>query len=156
METAIFAAGCFWGVEEAFRSVRGVENVTVGYCGGHTSSPTYKQVCSGETGHAEVARVEFDPSVVSYGELLEVFWKIHDPTQLNRQGPDFGTQYRSAVFYTEPEQRDIAEESKRQLQASGKFARPVVTEITPASTFWPAEDYHQQYLSKRGVSGCHL
>lgn len=156
METATFAAGCFWGVEESFRQVPGVLETAVGYLGGHTANPTYKDVCTDETGHAEVVQVAFDPSKVSYDKLLDVFWSAHDPTTLNRQGPDIGTQYRSAIFFHSPDQARQARASKEKVQASGKFRRPVVTEITPASTFYPAEDYHQKYLAKRGLSHCHI
>ncbi|HKT23646.1 MAG TPA: peptide-methionine (S)-S-oxide reductase MsrA [Terriglobales bacterium] len=156
METATFAAGCFWGVEETFRQVPGVVETTVGYLGGHTANPTYKDVCTDETGHAEVVQVTFDPSKVSYDKLLDVFWSAHDPTTLNRQGPDIGTQYRSAIFFHSSEQERRARASKEKMQASGKFRRPVVTEITPASTFYSAEDYHQKYLAKRGLSHCHI
>lgn len=156
METATFAAGCFWGVEETFRQVPGVVETTVGYLGGHTANPTYKDVCTDETGHAEVVQVTFDPSKVSYDKLLDVFWSAHDPTTLNRQGPDIGTQYRSAIFFHSSEQERQARASKEKMQASGKFRRPVVTEITPASTFYSAEDYHQKYLAKRGLSHCHI
>ena len=156
METATFAAGCFWGVEETFRQVPGVVKTTVGYLGGHTANPTYKDVCTDETGHAEVVQVTFDPSKVSYDKLLDVFWSAHDPTTLNRQGPDIGTQYRSAIFFHSSEQERQARASKEKMQASGKFRRPVVTEITPASTFYSAEDYHQKYLAKRGLSHCHI
>jgi len=151
-EKAIFAAGCFWGVEAAFRQVPGVVDVTVGYSGGHTEQPTYRQVCSDRSGHAEAVQIEFDPAKLSYERLLEVFWGIHDPTQLNRQGPDVGTQYRSAIFYLTPEQEAAARASKERAQAS--FRRPIVTEITQASTFWPAEDYHQRYFEKHGMVGC--
>ena len=156
METATFAAGCFWGVEESFRQVPGVLETAVGYLGGHTTNPTYKDVCTDETGHAEVVQVAFDPSKVSYDKLLDVFWSAHDPTTLNRQGPDIGTQYRSAIFFHSPDQARQARASKEKVQASGKFRRPVVTEITPASTFYPAEDYHQKYLAKRALSHCHI
>lgn len=156
METATFAAGCFWGVEETFRQVPGVVETTVGYLGGHTANPTYKDVCTDETGHAEVVQVTFDPSKVSYDKLLDVFWSAHDPTTLNRQGPDIGTQYRSAIFFHSSEQERQARASKEKMQASGKFRRPVVPEITPASTFYSAEDYHQKYLAKRGLSHCHI
>jgi peptide-methionine (S)-S-oxide reductase len=156
METATFAAGCFWGVEETFRQIPGVIETTVGYLGGHTTNPTYKDVCTDETGHAEVVEVKYDPAKVSYEQLLDVFWSAHDPTTLNRQGPDVGTQYRSAIFFQSPEQERIARASKDKMQASGKFRRPIVTEITPASTFYPAEDYHQKYLAKRGMSHCHI
>jgi peptide-methionine (S)-S-oxide reductase len=151
-EKAIFAAGCFWGVEAAFRQVPGVVDVTVGYSGGHTEQPTYRQVCSDRSGHAEAVQIEFDPAKLSYERLLEVFWGIHDPTQLNRQGPDVGTQYRSAIFYLTPEQEAAALASKERAQAS--FRRPIVTKITQASTFWPAEDYHQRYFEKHGMVGC--
>ena len=153
-ETATFAAGCFWGVEVTFRNVDGVIDAKVGYTGGHTDSPTYQEVCTDTTGHAEAVDVVFDPARVSYEELLEVFWQNHDPTQVNRQGPDHGSQYRTAVFYHSPEQKAAAERSKASLDASGKLPRPVATEITPASTFWPAEDYHQRYLEKRGQATC--
>jgi peptide-methionine (S)-S-oxide reductase len=156
METAMFGAGCFWGVEAAFRQVPGVKSTEVGYAGGHTENPTYKDVCSDETGHAEVVRVEFDPAEVSYGELLNVFWNSHNPTTLNRQGPDVGTQYRSAIFYADENQKRLAEESKQKLNASGRFRHPIVTEITKAPAFFRAEEYHQQYLEKRGQSSCHL
>ena len=156
MEKATFGAGCFWGVEAAFRQVRGVIDTAVGYMGGTLENPTYKEVCTDRTGHAEVVQVEYDPAQVSYHELLNVFWNNHNPTQLNRQGPDVGTQYRSAIFYHTPEQKAWAEASKEELQQSGRFKRPIVTEITPASTFWRAEEYHQQYLEKRGMAHCHL
>ncbi len=156
MQKATFGAGCFWGVEETFRQVKGVKNTAVGYLGGTLVNPTYKDVCTGRTGHAEVVEVEYDAAQVSYNDLLKVFWENHDPTQLNRQGPDTGTQYRSGIFYHAPEQREAAEKSKEQLEQSGRLKRPVVTEITPASTFYPAEDYHQQYLAKRGLSHCHV
>ncbi len=156
MDKATFAAGCFWGVEETFRQVPGVIETTVGYLGGHTANPTYKDVCTDETGHAEVVQVTFDPSKVSYEKLLDVFWSAHDPTTLNRQGPDIGTQYRSAIFFHSPEQERQARASKEKMQASGRFRRPIVTEITPASTFYPAEEYHQKYLAKRGLSHCHI
>lgn len=156
MALATFGAGCFWGVEVAFRQVPGVEDALVGYLGGTMASPTYRDVCSGRTGHAEVVQVEYDPSKVTFERLLDVFWENHDPTTLNRQGPDVGTQYRSAIFYHTPEQKRAAEESKTRVEASGKFRRPVVTEITPASTFYPAEDYHQRYLEKRGLASCHI
>ena len=156
MEMALFGAGCFWGVEDAFRQVKGVINATVGYSGGTVTNPTYHQVCSGRTGHAEVTRVEFDPSVVSYDDLLNVFWSIHDPTTLNRQGPDVGHQYRSAIFYYTPEQEVTARASKERLDKSGKLRRPIVTEITPVSEFYPAEEYHQRYFEKHGKSFCHI
>jgi peptide-methionine (S)-S-oxide reductase len=153
---ATFAAGCFWGVEETFRTVKGVNATAVGYSGGTMVNPTYEDVCTDRTGHAEVAQVEYDPAQVSYEELLKVFWDNHDPTTLNRQGPDVGTQYRSAIFYHTPEQKAAAEDSKKELQKSGKYKRPIVTEITPAGPFYRAEEYHQQYLSKRGLRQCHL
>ena len=153
-ETATFAAGCFWGVEVTFRNVDGVLDAIVGYTGGSTDNPTYRQVCSDGTGHAEAVEVTFDPERVSYEELLEVFWQAHDPTQVNRQGPDFGSQYRSAIFFHSPEQEAAARASKQALDASGKLSRPVATEITPASTFWRGEEYHQRYLEKRGQATC--
>ena len=151
METqkAIFAAGCFWGVESNFRKIEGVISTRVGYTGGSFSEPTYKQVCSLNTGHAEAIEITFDPSKVSYDELLEVFWSIHDPTTLNRQGPDVGSQYRSAVFYINSEQEEKALKSKTKLEVSNRFRRPIVTQIVPASDFWKAEEYHQQYNDKR-------
>jgi len=156
MEKAIFGAGCFWGVESSFREVKGVKTTAVGYSGGHTQNPTYKDVCTDKTGHAEVVQVEFDPKEVSYDDLLNVFWEVHDPTQVNRQGPDYGTQYRSAIFFTTPEQEAAAKASKERLQKSGKFKRPIATEITPASEFCRAEEYHQQYLEKRGMAHCRI
>lgn len=156
MNKATFAAGCFWGIEEAFRNLPGVKSTAVGYAGGRTESPRYEDVCTDTTGHAEVVEVEFDPALISYDQLLDTFWTIHDPTTLNRQGPDMGSQYRSAVFHHDDAQRQAAEASKALLTASGKFRRPIVTEITAASTFYPAEEYHQKYLAKRGRSGCHL
>jgi len=156
MEKATFGAGCFWGVEQAFRQVKGVTETRVGYLGGTMKNPTYHDVCTDMTGHAEVVQVDFDPSKVSYENLLNVFWGCHDPTQLNRQGPDVGTQYRSAIFFHSPEQEKAARASKEKLQASGRYKRPMVTEIAPVSEFWVAEDYHQQYLEKRGIKSCHL
>ena len=155
-ETATFAAGCFWGVEATFRQIKGVKATAVGYTGGRMDRPTYEDVCTDTTGHAEAVQVEYDPAQVSYQQLLDVFWKNHDPTTPNRQGPDHGTQYRSVIFYHSPEQKAAAESSKQELDKSGKFRRPIVTEIVPATTFWKAEDYHQQYLEKRGLSSCHL
>ena len=155
-EIATFGAGCFWGVEAAFRRVPGVVDAVSGYSGGHAENPTYKEVCTDRTGHAEVVQVTFDPARVSYEQLLEVFWKIHDPTQVNRQGPDFGRQYRTAIFYHTPEQQALALKSKQALEASGKLQRPVATEITPAGTFWRAEEYHQRYLEKKGQESCHI
>jgi len=156
MEKAMFGAGCFWGVEAAFRAVPGVTQTAVGYSGGHLPKPTYQDVCSGRTGHAEVVLVEFDPAKVTYDQLLKTFWESHDPTQVNRQGPDVGAQYRSAIFFFTPQQEAAARASKQQLEASGRLRRPVATEITPAPEFWRAEDYHQQYFEKRGIASCHI
>ncbi len=154
METATFGAGCFWGVEEAFRLLEGVDATAAGYAGGTTDDPTYKEVCSGRSGHAEVVRVEFDPAVVSYEQLLELFWSIHDPTQHHRQGPDVGSQYRTVIFHHSDRQRDAATASREAVGKSGRFAGPVVTEILPASIFWRAEDYHQQYIARGGPGAC--
>jgi len=154
MEKATFAAGCFWGVEAAFRKVKGVTSAAVGYSGGSLPNPTYKDVCTDKTGHAEVVQLEYDPAQVSYEQLLEVYWSIIDPTTLNRQGPDFGTQYRSVIFYHTPEQKAAALASKEKLARSAKYQRPIVTAIEPAAEFWRAEEYHQRYLEKRGLSGC--
>jgi peptide-methionine (S)-S-oxide reductase len=152
---ATFAAGCFWGVEAAFRHLPGVVGTIVGYTGGSTENPTYVQVCEGKTGHAEAVEVTFDPRVISFEDLLNMFWKIHDPTQLNRQGPDVGSNYRSAVFYHTPEQKAAAEKSLDKLQSSGSYGtRRIVTGIVPAARFWPAEDYHQQYYEKCGRGYC--
>jgi peptide-methionine (S)-S-oxide reductase len=156
MKKATFGAGCFWGVESAFRQVPGVVDAAVGYLGGTLENPTYRDVCTGTTGHAEVVEVLYDPERVSYDQLLDVFWSIHNPTTLNRQGPDVGTQYRSAIFVHDDDQRTAAEASRDRLQASGRFGRPIVTEITPASPFYRAEEYHQRYDEKHGRSGCHL
>jgi peptide-methionine (S)-S-oxide reductase len=156
MEKATFGAGCFWGVEAAFQQLKGVTSTAVGYSGGTYANPTYKDVCSDRTGHAEVVHVEYDPTQISYDDLLKVFWENHDPTQANRQGPDVGSQYRSAIFFHTPEQEATARASKEALQASGRFRRPIVTEITPASEFWRAEEYHQRYLEKRGMASCHV
>ena len=153
-ETATFGAGCFWGVEVAFRNVPGVLDTAVGYEGGTLPNPTYEDVCSKTTGHAEVVQVEFDPDEVSYDQLLDVFWDEHDPTQVNRQGPDVGSNYRSVIFFHSPEQQEQALASKARVQA--RFDRPVATEITPASDFWRAEEYHQQYLVKRGRATCRI
>ncbi len=151
IKTATFGAGCFWGVEASFRKVPGVTATAVGYMGGHTRNPSYEQVCSGRTGHAEVVQVTYDPSQVTYDELLSVFWSIHDPTQLNRQGPDVGSNYRSVIFYHDPEQAEIARRSKEDLQVSGRFGTGrIVTAIQPATEFWRAEEYHQQYFEKHG------
>jgi len=153
---ATFGAGCFWGVEALFRRIEGVRETAVGYLGGTLPNPTYEDVCSGRTGHAEVVQVEFDPDVVSYEELLDVFWKNHDPTTRNRQGPDVGSQYRSAVFYHSAEQERAALAAKEKLAASGRYRREIVTEITPASTFCRAEEYHQRYLEKHGRDSCSI
>ena len=154
MEKATFGAGCFWGVEAAYRQIQGVLSTAVGYSGGTATNPTYKQVCTGRTGHAEVVEVTFDPNRVSYETLLDVFWENHDPTTLNRQGPDIGTQYRSAIFFHSPEQEAAARTSLEKRQ--GRLSRPIVTQIEPASEFYLAEDYHQQYLEKRGLSTCKI
>lgn len=156
MDKAIFGAGCFWGVEDAFRAVTGVEDVLVGYSGGTVPDPGYEAVCRGDTGHAEVVEVSFDPAEVGYDDLLDVFWAMHDPTTLNRQGPDIGSQYRSTIFYLNEAQKTAAEASKTALNALGKLERPVVTEISPALPFYCAEEYHQSYLSKRGLGSCHV
>jgi len=154
MEKATFGAGCFWGVEAAFRQVEGVVSTAVGYMGGSLKNPTYKDVCTDTTGHAEAVEVTYDPAKVAYEELLKVFWQTHDPTTLNRQGPDVGTQYRSAIFFHGGEQEAAARASKEKLEKSGAYKRPIVTEIVPAGEFWQAEEYHQQYLEKRGLSHC--
>ena len=156
MAKAIFAAGCFWGVEATFRQLPGVKSTRVGYTGGHFANPTYKDVCTDRTGHAEAVEVEYDPAALSYDKLLEIFWENHDPTQLNRQGPDWGTQYRSAIFFTDPEQEKAARASKEALEKSQRFSKPIVTQIVPATTFFEAEDYHQQYLEKKGLASCHI
>lgn len=156
MEKATFGAGCFWGVEETFRNVPGVSSTAVGYLGGTLVNPTYKDVCSGRTGHAEVVQVEFDPATVSYRRLLEIFWDSHDPTTANRQGLDIGSQYRSAIFYHTAGQQEAAVESKAEVDRSGRFPRPVVTEVTATSEFYRAEDYHQRYLEKRGLGSCQV
>src|SRR5258708_6832577 len=156
MAKATFAAGCFWGVEATFRQIPGVSATRVGYTGGEVKNPSYKDVCTDRTGHAEAVEVEYDPAKVSYEDLLNVFWENHDPTQLNRQGPDFGTQYRSAIFYHSPEQEQAAQTSKQTLEKSHQFSRQIVTQIVPAVTFYEAEDYHQQYLEKRGLASCHI
>ena len=150
-ETGTFGAGCFWGVEAAFRQVPGVKDVASGYSGGTTENPSYEEVCTDRTGHAEVVQLEYDPEQVSYDQLLDLFWRLHDPTTLNRQGPDMGSQYRSAIFYHTPEQQAAAQSSMQKLAESGRFSDPVVTEITPATAFYRAEEYHQRYFEKRGV-----
>ncbi|MBI4210247.1 MAG: peptide-methionine (S)-S-oxide reductase MsrA [Candidatus Diapherotrites archaeon] len=157
LEAAAFGAGCFWGVEEAFRQVPGVEETAVGYMGGVKEKPTYEDVCADETGHAEVVQVRFNPAEVSYEELLGIFWANHNPTTPNRQGPDVGSQYRSVIFFYTPEQGRLASESKEKAGSSGRWAgRAIVTEIVPAKPFWRAEEYHQKYLMKRGLESCHL
>lgn len=156
METATFAAGCFWGIEAVFRRLPGVTQTSVGYTGGSTADPDYRQVCEGDSGHAEVVRVSFDPGKIGYDQLLEAFWAAHDPTQVNRQGPDIGTQYRSAIFTHSPEQERAARESRQRLSDSGALGLPVATEIEPAGPYHLAEDYHQQYLEKRGQVACRM
>lgn len=157
MEKATFAAGCFWHVEQAFSEVEGVVSTKAGYTGGEFKNPSYDDVCTGKTGHAESVEVEFDPLKISYEKLLNLFWEIHDPTQLNRQGPDFGSQYRSVVFYHDAEQKAAAIESRDALQKTGPYARKkIVTEVVPAKEFWPAEEYHQKYLLKHGRASCRL
>jgi peptide-methionine (S)-S-oxide reductase len=156
LQKATFGAGCFWGVEAAYRQIKGVVSTAVGYAGGTLENPTYRDVCTDKTGHAEVVEVTYDPARVSYEDLLNVFWENHDPTQLNRQGPDIGTQYRSVIFFHTPEQQAAAVASKEQRERSGRYKKPIVTEIAPAPTFYMAEEYHQQYLEKRGLSSCHM
>ncbi len=156
MEKAVFAAGCFWGVEETFRRLKGVKSTRVGYTGGWLENPRYEDVCGHNTGHAEAVEIEFDPNIISYEQLLDVFWNSHDPTTLNRQGPDIGPQYRSAIFYNSSEQKKVAEASRDKWQKSGKFRKPIVTEIKEATKFWPAEEYHQRYFEKRGGGSCHF
>ena len=156
MQKATFGAGCFWGVEAQFRQIKGVKETAVGYMGGFLKNPTYEDVCTDETGHAEVVQVEYDPQEVSFDELLKVFWDGHNPTTLNRQGPDVGSQYRSAVFYHTLEQEKMARTAKEVLEKSGRFSKPIVTEITPTTIFYPAEEYHQRYLEKKGSSSCGL
>lgn len=156
MATATFGAGCFWGVEEAFRRLPGVIDATSGYMGGAVEDPTYQQVCTDQTGHAEVVQVEYDPSRIRYQQLLDAFFRMHDPTTLNRQGPDFGSQYRSAIFTYDDEQAREAAETVKRLDESGAFRRPIVTQIAPAGPFWRAEEYHQRYVQKHGGAGCHI
>jgi peptide-methionine (S)-S-oxide reductase len=156
MAKATFAAGCFWGVEATFRQLPGVLSTRVGYTGGHTENPNYKEVCTDRTGHAEAVEVEYDPAKIAYDKLLDVFWENHDPTQLNRQGPDWGTQYRSAIFFHTPEQEAQAKASRDVLEKSRRYSKPIVTQIVPAARFYEAEDYHQQYLEKRGLAACHI
>jgi peptide-methionine (S)-S-oxide reductase len=155
-EKATFGAGCFWGVEETFRQVKGVVETAVGFMGGTMANPAYRDVCTDRTGHAEVVQAEFDPSQVTYRQLLGVFWNNHNPTTLNRQGPDVGTQYRSVIFYHTGRQKKMAEESRKALEKSGRWKKPIVTEIVPALAFYRAEEYHQRYLEKRGLSHCHV
>lgn len=155
-QLATFGAGCFWGVEETFRNLKGVLTTAVGYMGGDKDSPTYEDVCTDETGHAEVVQIEYDPEQISYDELLRAFWENHDPTTLNRQGPDSGTQYRSAVFFHSPEQERLARESISLLEKHRVFKNPIVTQVVAAQTFWRAEEYHQKYLAKKGLSHCHI
>ncbi|MBM4151958.1 MAG: peptide-methionine (S)-S-oxide reductase MsrA [Kiritimatiellaceae bacterium] len=155
-EKATFAAGCFWGVEDLFRKVKGVLDTQVGYTGGQTTNPTYKQVCTATTGHAEALEITFDPTVASYKTLVELFFKMHDPTQVDRQGPDIGPQYRSAIFYHSAEQQVIAQEVKDALQISGKYKKPIATQIVPGATFYRAEEYHQRYFEKNGGPACHF
>ena len=156
MAKATFGAGCFWGVEAAFRRLDGVTDTAVGYAGGHTENPTYRDVCSKGSGHAEVVEIEFDPGRVSYSELLEAFWAMHDPTQVNRQGPDVGDQYRSVIFFHSPDQEESATASKKEIDESGLLRRPVATVIEPAPAFWRAEEYHQRYLEKNSAAACSL
>ena len=156
MAKATFAAGCFWGVEATFRQLPGVTATRVGYTGGHFANPTYKDVCSDRTGHAEAVEADFDPAKVSYNDLLNVFWENHDPTQVNRQGPDWGSQYRSAIFFHSPDHQAQAQASKESLEKAHRYSKPIATQIVPAVTFYPAEDYHQQYLEKRGLASCHI
>ena len=157
MALATFGAGCFWGVESAFRKMDGVKETAVGYAGGHTENPTYEQVCSKTTNHAEVVHLEFDPDRISYDTLVEAFFQLHDPTQVNRQGPDVGTQYRSVILYHDDAQRETAERIKASLPTSGTYSEPIATQIEPAPTFWRAEEYHQRYFEKRGIEGnCHI
>lgn len=155
LQMATFAAGCFWGVEEAFTKTKGVKSTRVGYIGGNLPNPTYEDVCTDRTGHAEALQVKYDPKEISYEDLLDLFWSIHNPTTKNRQGPDIGSQYRSIIFYHTPEQESIAKKSKQELDASNKFQNKIVTEIVPASTFYPAEDYHQKYYQKIGGGSCY-
>lgn len=156
MEKATFGAGCFWGVEKFFAEVPGVSDAVSGYSGGHADNPHYRQVCSGATNHAEVVEVTFDPAKVPYATLVDLFFKMHDPTQMNRQGPDVGTQYRSVIFTHGPEQEHVAKERLEAAKASGRYNRPIVTSIEPAQTFWPAEDYHQDYFEKNHGHSCHI
>jgi peptide-methionine (S)-S-oxide reductase len=155
LRIATFAAGCFWGVEVAFQGLKGIVETKVGFMGGSTRAPSYRQVCTDRTGHAEVVHITYDDSLIGYRELLDVFWSIHDPTQRDRQGPDVGTQYRSAIFFHDDEQRKEAEMSKASMEGSDRYSGPIVTAIEGAGTFWPAEEYHQKYLQKKGLASCH-
>jgi len=156
IEMGTFAAGCFWGVEDIFMNTPGVLTTSVGYTGGHLDNPDYQSVCTGATGHAEAVQLTFDPAKISYPQLLDIFFRLHDPTTQNRQGPDIGTQYRSAIFYHSDKQKQQAEAAIEKLNAGGRFKNPVVTQVSPAGTYYPAEDYHQQYFQKKGFSGCHV
>ena len=156
MAKATFGAGCFWGVESAFRQVQGVTDAAVGYMGGTLANPTYEDVCTDRTGHAEVVQLDYDPAQIPYGEILRVFFEIHDPTTLNSQGPDFGKQYRSVIFFHNAEQERTAQRMKEELDRAGRFARKIVTQIVPASDFWRAEEYHQRYFEKHGIAACHM
>jgi peptide-methionine (S)-S-oxide reductase len=156
MEKATFGAGCFWGVEARFQQVPGVVETAVGYEGGSLENPTYKDVCTDGTGHAEVVELTFDPQNVSYRALLNLFFELHDPTQVNRQGPDWGTQYRTVIFFHTPQQESAAKDAIARLNASGRYMRPIATQVVPAETFWRAEEYHQKYLGKRGAVSCHI
>lgn len=156
MAKATFAAGCFWGVEARFQQLPGVVETAVGYEGGQLASPSYKDVCTDTTGHAEAVEIDYDPAQISYEQLLEAFFSLHDPTQLNRQGPDWGTQYRSVIFFHSPEQEVAAKATIARLTAEKRFPKPIVTQVVPAQTFWRAEEYHQKYLQKRGVLSCHI
>lgn len=156
MAVATFGAGCFWGVEELFRTLDGVSGTSVGYMGGKSNNPTYQEVCTDTSGHAEVVQVTYNPEVIAYDKLVTLFFENHNPTQLNRQGPDFGSQYRSVIFYSDENQREAATRQKNELAASGKFTKNIVTAIEPAADYWPAEEYHQQYLLKRGMTSCHI
>jgi len=156
MAKATFGAGCFWGVEEVFRTTEGVNDTSVGYMGGTTDNPTYEQVCTDTTGHAEVVQVDYDESKIDFAALIDIFFENHNPTQLNYQGPDHGTQYRSVIFAENDAQRTVAEEKIAALQASGRFKKDIVTTIEPLAPYWPAEEYHQKYLQKRGMTSCHI
>lgn len=156
IEMATFAAGCFWGVEEVYRQMKGVLSTRVGYTGGNFENPTYEDVCNNLTGHAEALEITFDNTMIEFKDLLRIFWKSHNPTTKDRQGPDVGNQYRSAIFYHSEQQRIVAELEREELNKSGKYKNPIVTEIVPAGKFWPAEEYHQKYLMKRGLGSCHI